>query len=148
EQPILPSKVSDLLKWETSLEYFKFCLKEVLKNTELLRIMNYDIEDTAKFNYEDFTEQLRVRIEKQINHQRTSAELSVEKVSNFKTQSAQLISTALDYYSRIWNEKDISGSSDSIRSVVRGTTRLMPKTAFINGDIPHLNYDSIIAQMV
>lgn len=149
EQPRMPDTVVELLKWKDSVEYFEFCLNKILKEQELLNILKYGITEEHRTQFTVFIAELKRRIEEAIVQKRISAELSPDKIAAFKSNSIELITKAFDMYKPILNETNfVETESEKLRIGIQGTKRLMPKQAFTEGDIPHMNYDTIFGELV
>lgn len=149
EQPRMPDTVVELLKWKGSMEYFEFCLEKILEEQELLKSLDYEITTELRVTFDNFTVELAQSIEETIVAKRISAELSPQKITNFKTNSTQLIANAFDVYKRVINGTDFTTTeTETLRIGLQGTKRLMQKQAFTEGDIPHMNYDTIFGELI
>ncbi|MWW26027.1 hypothetical protein [Algibacter lectus] len=149
DQPRMPDTVVELLRWKGTMDYFEFCLDKVLEEQELLNILGYTITDELRITFDSFKIELKQRIEDAIVARRFSAELSPQKIINFKTNSVKLISDAFDVYKPIQNSTDFTTTeTDILRIGLQGTKRLMQKQAFTDGDIPHMNSDTIFGELV
>lgn len=149
EQPRMPDTVVELLNWKGSIDYFEFCLNKVLEEQELLKLLGYTITEEFRTTFDSFKNELKQRIEDAIVAKRFSAELSPQKVINFKTNSVKLISDAFDVYKPIENNTDFTTTeTDILRIGLKGAKRLMQKQAFTDGDIPHMNYDTIYGELI
>ena len=148
EQPRLPNKVLELLKWKDALDYFKFCLNKILENKDLLDLLGYNLSDAILEDIEGFEPELRIRIEEQIQQNRTNAPLSDNKISQFLASSATMIDDAFNQYRLIINKDDFANDEPVMRFGLNGGSILFRKEGFTEGDIPHLNYDSIFAQQI
>lgn len=149
EQPRMPDTVVELLKWKGSLDYFEFCLDKILNEQELLNALGYTITEELTDTFDEFKTSLAQNIEEAIVARRISAELSQDKIENFKANSIELIANAFDVYTPILNEIDFTNSeTEVLRIGLQGTRRLMLKQAFTEGDIPHMNYDTIFGELI
>lgn len=149
EQPRMPNTVIELLKWKDSMEYFEFCLDKILNMDGLLADLGYDVTDDLRATFSDFITVLKTRIDSAIVEQRASAELSPDKILNFKTNSTSVVANAFDAYAQIVNENDFTETEvERLRIGLQGSKRLMQKQAFTEGDIPHMNYDTIFGQLL
>jgi hypothetical protein len=145
----MPDTVVELLKWKGSIEYFEFCLNKILDEQELLASLGYTLSEELKTTFHNFTIELTEKIEAAIVAKRISAQLSPQKITNFKTNSIRLIANAFDVYKPIINSNDFSTTEREIlRISLQGTKRLMQKQAFTEGDIPHMNYDTIFGELI
>jgi hypothetical protein len=149
EQPKMPDTVIELLKWKDSMEYFEFCLGKILDQQDLLTTLSYEITDELQATFPVFLAELKQHIDDAIIERRVSAELSPDKISNFKTNSTAIIAKAFDAYLPIINETDFTTTeAEKLRIGLQGSNRLMPKQAFTEGDIPHMNYDTIYGELL
>jgi hypothetical protein len=149
EQPKMPDTVVELLKWKNSIDYFKFCLRKILEEKELLNELGYIIDKEHRINFVKFNNELTKNIEEAIINKRISAKLSSEKINDFKINSIQLITKAFDKFKPIVNENDFTTLDvETLRIGLQGTKRLISKQAFTDGDIPYMNFDTIFGELI
>lgn len=145
----MPDTVIELLKWKYSMEYFEFCLGKIWHQQDLLTTLGYEITGELKATFPVFIAELKQRIDDSIIERRVSAELSPYKISNFKTNFTVIIANAFNAYSPIINDTDFTTTeAEKLRIGLQGSKRLMPKQAFTEGDIPHINYDTIYGELL
>ncbi len=149
DQPVLPDEVLQLLKWQDSISYFVLCLEKVMEKEELLSELGFTIiVQENRDQFETFIRDLRKNIDHAIVQNRLQAPISEEKEQQFKDSSAELIDKAFIAYDEIVNNKDFDENTSVDRFGLYGSRILTKKEGFTDGDIPHLNYDTVFAQQI
>ncbi|QOR73724.1 hypothetical protein IMZ16_09460 [Cruoricaptor ignavus] len=146
DQPQLPNDLLKLYDWEKCIGYFKFCLNEVLKEKNTL--IQLDLYDTYTNKFEEidkFISGLEANINSNIKSKKTTADLSQVKIKEFKNSSKEILEQGFEQFEKISNKDDFPETEKDIKSYLRGSTTLLRKSAFTDGDISHMNYDSILA---
>ncbi|QBO59552.1 hypothetical protein [Chryseobacterium salivictor] len=143
--PNLPDEVGELGNWLNNISFFEKCLKDVRENTELLHTLNYEEDDTKKAELEQFVEHLKQSITDKIGNQKLNAELSERMIQNFYEGSNSILGDAFREYDSIFIPLDEQHKEGRTKVSVTGSTILMSKAAFTEGDTPHINYDTVFA---
>lgn len=146
--PNLPNSVNELNSWLESLNYFKFCTNENIKNPEMLSSLNYDNLINLKFNdIDNYISRLENTIITTIGERKLSAPISNEKVTNFLNTSEEIIRKSIEKFMPL-NNSNYEFKNNELKLSINGSLTLMSKSAFTEDDIPHLNYDSVFAQSI
>ena len=144
--PSLPTDLNDLRSWNDSLEYFKTCLNELIKEKETLKKLN--LNNLLESRFEEisfFIVNLENSIKSQISEVQLQTPLSQQKIDEFYFTSNQIISEAINQFSGITNPQMPVALDKQIRSVIQGVTTLFPKSAFTDNDIPHFGFENAVA---
>lgn len=146
DQPQLPNDLLKLYDWEKCIGYFKFCLNEVLKEKQaLMELCLYDIYTNKFEEIDNFICELDSNIKSDIKSKKTTADLSSAKIEEFKNSSKEILEQGFEQFEKISNKDDFPETEKDIRSYLSGWTTMLRKSAFTDGDVSHLNYDSILA---
>lgn len=145
DPPNLPDEIGELGNWLNSISFFEKCLKDVLENTVLLHTLNYEVDDAKKSELEQFVEILKGAITAKIGHQKLNVELSDRMIQNFYDGSNSILENAFREYDSIFEPLDEQHKEGRTKVSVTGSTMLMSKAAFTEGDTPHINYDTVFA---
>ena len=148
-QPQLPDDIIELSNWLDTTSYFKSCLNKVLSDEALIGNLQYDqIVEKQMDNFDSYLENLKNSIIAKIGTQKLYASLSVSKVDNFEKTSNQIISQAFGNYDNVLNSAPKENKNSNLTTTIKGGTTLMTKSAFIDNDYPHMNYNSIFAEQI
>lgn len=149
DQPNLPDDILELGSWLDSVSYLKKCLNDILCNKDLIAELRFEnlIEEKRK-DFMFFITDLEDNIKRKIGQQKLEVELSEVKIQNFYSKSNQIISSAFDIYNQIFIKKNEIHSKGELKLSINGEKTLMPKSAFTDGDVPHLNYDTVFAAWI
>ncbi len=146
-KPFLPDGVIELRNWLDSVNHFEGSFQKLVQNKELLKVMNYqELIDEKEPEIENYIKELGADIKSRIKFVEVNKSLSVEKVSNFTESTERVIRLGLDNYNLVINDYDRDIIYDSTKLTLTGTRSLMTKAAFVEGEIPHFNYNSITAE--
>ncbi|WP_018675945.1 hypothetical protein [Riemerella columbina] len=148
-QPNLPDKIYDLYEWKKSLKYFGHCLKSVLKDNRLLEAL--DLKEIYEKNEKDiksFLSTLENSIDTQIGTLKLSTPLSKDKIRKFYASSSNIITNGFNQYSDIMNKENSEENDEDLKLSFSGSIILSRKSAFIDNDIPHINYDRAFADSI
>lgn len=143
--PNLPDEIGELGNWLDSTSYLEKCLNDVLENTLLLKTLNYEVDQAKKTEIEQFVGRLKQAIIDKIDYQKVNAELSEAMVKNFYNGSNSVLEEAFKQYDPVFIPMDERHTEGRLKLTVSGSTTLMSKAAFTQGDTPHINYDTIFA---
>lgn len=147
-QPNLPEKVNELNSWLESINYFKFCLNETIKDNSILRELNLSSVLSNQFHMIDaFISELEEGITEKIGQVKLDAAISEESVNNFLDISEKITGDSIEKFSSLNNNEFIE-KEDDLKFYVKGSMTLMSKSPFTVDDIPHMNYDTIFAQSI
>lgn len=147
--PKLPDDILELSNWLDSVSFFERCLKDVLTNKELQLELGYGvIVEEKKDDFNRFIAELKEAITNKIGNQKLGAALSSEKIEHFYSSSEEIITKAFKEYNSIFVEKTEEFEKSELKLSVNGLKTLLSKSAFTDGDVPHLNYDTIIAESI
>lgn len=142
--PHFSDKIYELLQLKELMPTFEHYFLEISYNSELLEQLGYT-ELIKKKSVYKFIEELTKAINLEINNLKKSTPLSEDKIKKFNDSTNKIISNAFNEYDKIFiNEKD-QEIDNEIRSAISGSQMLFEKSAFVDNDIQHLNYDSIFA---
>lgn len=149
-QPQLPDNNTDLNYWLKNVLLFEKTVNKVSKNEKLIELLNYS-EIVEKNNLENtftnFFEELKQRIQGEIEDNQINVDLNISKVENFTKQTDLRINKALNNYKVIENTEDLSNEKDVTKFGVNGLNTLYSKVAFTK-DNSHMNYDTFLASSV
>lgn len=147
-QPNIPEKVNELNSWLESINYFKFCLNETIKDNTFLEELNLLSVLSSQFHLiNSFITELEERIKDKIGQVKLNAAISEENVNNFLESSEEIIGDSIEKFINL-NNNEFTENEDDLKLYVKGSMTLMSKSAFTVDDIPHMNYDSIFAQSI
>lgn len=146
-QPKLPENVIELNNWLDSVSYFEKCLDDILQNKILISDLGFEkiVEENID-NFKNFISTLTKNIKNKIGKVKLEATLSEKKINQFYEQSNRIISNAFKVYKKIFVNGDTKNSD--LKLTVNGAATLMSKSAFTEGDIPHLNFDTVFASSI
>ncbi|WP_278354120.1 MULTISPECIES: hypothetical protein [Bacteroidota] len=143
--PNLPDEILELGNWLDRMTFFEKCLNDVLQNSDLLNILNYHVDETKEQELKQFLTKLRQDIIDKIGQQKLQAELSPQMIQHFYEASSSVLQEAFEEYNPIFIPADEEHKKAKIKLTVSGSTMLISKSAFTEGDIPHMNSDTILA---
>lgn len=145
DAPNLPDEIIELGNWLDRITFFEKCLNDVLQNSELRRNLNYEVDEAKEQELREFLVKLRQDIIDKIGQQKLQAELSPQMIQHFYEASSAVLQQAFEEYNPIFIEADEEHEKAKIKLTVSGSTMLISKSAFTEGDIPHINSDSFLA---
>ncbi len=147
--PKLPEDILELSNWLDSVSFFERCLKDISINKELLSALGYDtIVEEKKDDFDTFVSRLKEAITTKIGKQKLEAPLSDEKIGRFYAKSNEIVTKAFENYNAIFVEKTQEFEKCELKLSINGAKTLLSKSAFTDGDVPHLNYDTIFAESI
>jgi hypothetical protein len=92
---------------------------------------------------------LESHIKEKIGTQKLNAKLATEKIESFYSTTNKLITAAFSDYNEILQPYSFDDSSNlDLKVTINGARTLMSKSAFTEGDVPVLYYDSVFASQV
>ncbi|MFJ1262998.1 hypothetical protein ACILDS_09935 [Capnocytophaga canis] len=146
KQPNLPQELKKLYNWQKSLEYFRFCLNKVLEDKEILQRLNLQqmfIEKESEINI--FLEELEESIRTIIQNEKKNAEISKSKELQFYKSSSKILGDGFKQYENIRNKEGFDNTDKDVKTFIRGSQTLSPKSSFTDGDTPCVDCDSVFA---
>jgi hypothetical protein len=144
--PDLPDNVVELGNWLDKVPYFQKCLETVTSNEHLISALGFvKLVSKHKAEFEEFILKLKEAIAGKIGQQKLQAPLSADKVKTFYDSSSEILSNAFSEYDKIFVEITPDHQASELKLVVKGAVTIMSKSAFTDGDIPNINYDSVFA---
>lgn len=148
--PNLPENKQELNNMLQGIPFFTNCLRNVISNKELLYKtgLNKIIED-KKGLIEKHLSEVEKAIKDKLDYTQEVKEFSSEKLDLFKNSSIRIIKKALRGYNDIlvnYNSSIIYDKSPKL--VIKGAIDLMPKSAFVDDDIPYLYFDETLANSI
>lgn len=145
-QPHLPEDLNKLSNWTTSVYFFRNIINDLLKEKSIIKNIGYEelinnrIHDIAEYISQMFTS-----IDTKIETVKRDTPLSEDKITAFYESTKEIISEALGEYKIISNPHKPENIDLNSRTGIQGIVSLFPKSAFTDNDIPHLNFESVIA---
>ncbi len=140
--------ILELNKW-VNIPYFDICLAEIISNGNLLAEVNFDIlVESKRKEFKDFLSNLKVAIENKIGSEKLNAELSPQKIKLFNNSTDKIIIDAFEEYLQLFIKKSSSELKNKQSVVITGGRTLFSKSAFTEGDIPHFNFDTVLASQI
>jgi hypothetical protein len=147
--PNLPDDIMELSNWLDSLTFFEKCLNDTVANKELIEELRYEaIVQSKKEEFKTFLDSVKKSITDKIGKQKLEAPISDEKLQKFYSTSNTLITNGFKQFEPIFTIKTVEYNSGELKISINGASTLMSKSAFTEGDIPHLNYDSVFAASI
>lgn len=148
--PNLPDEKQDLNKILKGIPFFKSCLNDVISNNELLRKVGLDKKAINKREeIEKHLLEVEEAIIKKLGITKELKELSPTKIKQFEESTVEIIKKGKEEYSNIlqdYNQDIIYEKSPKL--VINGGVNIMQKSAFVDKDIPHLNFHETLAQSI
>lgn len=127
-------------------------INSIFKNNELLIELDslffnseaqlLDKKETAIKYLDDFKEHIKTKIDYNI----ANAKLEKEKISLFYKTSKEILGVAFDLLEKFKNLSELSKETEVKKYIINGYTEVYSKSAFIEGDIPHMNFNEVFAQ--
>jgi hypothetical protein len=150
-KPNLPEDVRELRNWRDSVTHFEMNLQKIIDNKELLKVIgystlinsNYDLGRIKGYLYE-----LKDEIEKRIDYVKETKPLSEEKIAQFLSETDTIVNNGIKFYKDIYNPYDKDVVYDKMKLTLSGARDLIEKSAFVDEEIPHFNFSSIMAESV
>ena len=136
----------ELYNWKESITYFKFCLNKVLEDKEALEQL--ELWNTYELKYSEidkFIIELEQSIDKYILDRKERAELSQEKIKQFYASSKEILENCFEEYLPINNPEDFD---TDFKVTFSGESVLFNKSCFVDDDIPCMDYDSNLANII
>ncbi len=133
--PLLHNSVNSIFKNNELL----IELDSLFFNSEALLI---DKKEIALKYLDGFSEHIKTKIDYNI----ASAELAKEKISLFYDTSKEILEVVFDLLERFKNLSELSKETELKKYIINGYTEVYSKSAFIEGDIPHMNFHEVFAQ--
>ena len=147
--PNLPDDIMELSNWLDSLTFFEKCLNDTVANKELIGELKYeDIVQSKQDEFKIFLGSVKTSITDKIGRQKLEAPISDEKIQKFYSTSNKLITNGFKQFEPIFTIKTEEYNNGELKISINGASTLMSKSAFTEGDIPHLNYDSVFAASI
>lgn len=148
-QPQFPTDLNLLRDWKTSLGYFKRLLNQLIQEKETLQKLGlYQVLENKIDEISAFIVKLENSIGEKIKSVQDSTPLSEDKVNSFLESSDQIFSEAFKQFEKIKNPETPAEIDIRLSSVVQGASTLLPKSAFVQNEIPHFNFDKIFAESI
>ena len=146
-QPYLNDlSLMELYNWKESITYFKFCLNKVLEDKEALEQL--ELWNTYELKYSEidkFIIELEQSIDEHISDRKERAELSQKKIEQFYASSKEILGNCLEEYLPINNPEDFD---TDFKVTFSGESVLFNKSCFVDDDIPCMDYDSNLANII
>ena len=136
----------ELYNWKESIAYFKFCLNKVLEDREALEQL--ELWNTYELKYSEidkFIIELEQSIDEHISDRKERAELSQKKIEQFYASSKEILGNCLEEYLPINNPEDFD---TDFKVTFSGESVLFNKSCFVDDDIPCMDYDSNLANII
>ena len=136
----------ELYNWKESITYFKFCLNKVLEDKEALEQL--ELWNTYELKYSEidkFIIELEQSIDEHISDRKERAELSQKKIEQFYASSKEILGNCLEEYLPINNPEDFD---TDFKVTFSGESVLFNKSCFVDDDIPCMDYDSNLANII
>ncbi|OMP32272.1 hypothetical protein [Mangrovimonas sp. DI 80] len=148
--PTLPEGKQELNELLQNIPFFTICLKDIMINKKLLKSVGLNvIVKEKKGEIEKHLLEVEKLVKEKLNYTQEVKEISSTKLEVFENNSVNIIKKALSNYDDILLNYDKNVVYDkSPKLVVNGAIDLMPKSAFVNDDIPHLNFDEVLANSI
>lgn len=70
--------------------------------------------------------------------------MSKDKIKIFNDTTNKIVSNAFKEYDKIFINEEDKEIDNEIKTAISGSQILFEKSAFVDNDIPHLNYDSVL----
>lgn len=142
--PRFSDKIYELLQLKELLPTFEHYFLEITYNSELLEQLGYR-ELIKKESVYKFIEGLTNTIDLEINKLKKNTPLSKDKIKIFNDTTNEIVSNAFKEYDKIFINEEDKEIDNEIKTAISGSQILFEKSAFVDNDIPHLNYDSVFA---
>lgn len=148
--PNLPDEKRELKSIINGIPVFRSYLDKILENDELLNEVGLDnIDEEKKEIIKKHLSEVEEDVIKKFDYTQEVKELSASKIAQFNKRSKIIIKKTLNEYDDILlNYDDKLDYENTLKLVVNGMVDLMPKSAFVENDIPHLNFDNFLAQRI
>ena len=147
--PKLPDEIIELNNWLDTVSYFEKCLNDTIENVELIKVLNLEkIVIDNKVNFDAFISDLKKSITEKIGKQKLEAQLSSEKIDAFLANSERIINTAFGKFEEIYNKENHNEIDETLKLTVNGGVTVMSKSAFTDGDIQHIYYETVFAEQI
>lgn len=149
-QPNLPEEIPKLYTWLKEIEYFEFCLSNILNETHLLKELHFTSEEINKDRTKEYLSKLKTSINSKISYQKSNNPLSKKKIEKFNESTRNIISRAFDAQKSLLNvyaEENINEKED-LKLWISGWSTLVPKSDFTDNDTVVINSDSIFARQI
>ena len=136
----------ELYNWKESITYFKFCLNKVLEDKEALEQLElWNTYELKNSEIDKFIIELEQSIDEHISDRKERAELSQKKIEQFYASSKEILGNCLEEYLPINNPEDFD---TDFKVTFSGESVLFNKSCFVDDDIPCMDYDSNLANII
>ncbi|SHI92623.1 hypothetical protein SAMN05444280_10831 [Tangfeifania diversioriginum] len=149
--PDLPETQAEKKHWLDNIQNFKNSLRDILDNTEQLKILRLDhinpewCEKHKNLYPIEFLDTLKQKLEHDFNRAKKQQQISPEKKKAFLESSRNTINKTFKEYSSILNNLDIKDSFNSV--LINGESQLFEKSDFADDqEYTNLNYDTFLPQ--
>jgi len=148
--PNLPDEKRELKSIINGIPVFRSYLNKILKNDELLNEVGLEsIDEEKKEKIRNHLSEVEEAVIHKLDYTQEVKELSVAKITQFNKRSKSIIKNSLNEYEDILlNYDEKLNYENTLKLVVNGRVELMPKSSFVENDIPHLNFEDILAQSI
>ena len=148
--PILPEEKQELNDMLQSIPFFTSCLRDVVSNKHLLISVGLNvIVEKKKGEIEKHLLGVEKAIKAKLDYTEEEKELSKTKLSLFKESSVEIIKRALSNYNDILLDFDKKSIYDErLKLGIKGMIDVMPKSAFVDEDIPFIDFDKVLANSI
>ncbi|WP_339698346.1 hypothetical protein [uncultured Marixanthomonas sp.] len=148
--PNLPDEKRELKGILNGIPVFRSYLDKILENDKLLSEVGLDsINKEKKEIIKKHLSEVEEAAIKKLDYTQEVKELSESKISQFNKRSKFIIKKAFNEYKNILLDYDKKlDYEDTLKLVVNGGVDIMPKSSFVDNDIPHLNFDDALAQSI
>ncbi len=148
--PNLPSEKRELKNIINGIPVFRSYLEKILENDQLLEEVGLEnINEEKKGIIRKHLSEVEEAVIKKFNYTQEVKELSASKIAQFNNRSKVILKKALKEYDDILLDYDEKlDYENTLKLGVNGMVDLMPKSAFVENDIPHLNFDDVLAQSI
>lgn len=144
----LPTEIYRLKSILNDLVEFNICLKQLMEDIELFNELEY-IERIKVDDYYNYLNNLKDNIETRIGNEKVNLPISDMKLLQFNSKTNEIISNAFNEYNPVFIKHTKSSKQDEkLKLELKGSQLLFNKSAFIDGDTPHLNFDTIFASFL
>ena len=147
--PNLPDDFLELNNLLNAVSSFNKYLENVLLNKELIKALEFEkLVETKESDFSSFINDLKANIEETIEKRRLDAQVSEKRVESFYENSNKIILEAFNSYKEIFSKKDSEHANGELKPSVNRIVTLLPKSAFIDNDIPHMGFDTVLAKKI
>tara|TARA_R100000935_G_C2833463_1_gene166594 strand:- start:393 stop:2654 length:2262 start_codon:yes stop_codon:yes gene_type:complete len=149
DYPTFPENIIELNNWLDGLEFFEKCVLDNLKDEKLKQeidiFQNFEIETEE---IKTFFKNVRERIIEKIGREKLKAPISETKKQQFYSETKRIIKNAFKKYDKVLIPLKSIDNIEETKTVIQGISTTYPKSAFIDNDIPNINFDTVIGDYV